>query len=90
MLLNKRTRLELTYCFLPLCRFAFVFVIMAATDSVQTTKTISLQVWSPICAFLLKLSPLISFCIGFSVAYHLCMPAWQNAQSHARQLCIRN
>jgi len=29
-----------------LCRFAFVFVIMAATDSVQTSKTISLQVVS--------------------------------------------
>ncbi len=44
MLANKHTHLELTYCFLALCRFAFVFVIMAATDSVQTTKTISLQV----------------------------------------------
>ncbi|DBA85350.1 TPA: oleate-activated transcription factor pip2 [Trebouxia sp. C0005] len=28
--------------------FAFVFVIMAATDSVQTTKTISLQVLAPL------------------------------------------
>ena len=51
MVADKHILLELTYCFLPLCRFAFVFVIMAATDSVQTTKTISLQVLSPTCAF---------------------------------------
>ena len=47
---DKHPLLNLTFCFLPLCRFAFVFVIMAATDSVQTTKTISLQVLSPTCA----------------------------------------
>ena len=27
------------------CRFVFVFTVMAATDSVQTSSTISLQVW---------------------------------------------
>ena len=26
------------------CRFVFVFTVMAATDSVQTTSTISMQV----------------------------------------------
>ena len=39
------------------CRFVFVFTVFAATDSVQTTSTISMQV---------KLAPIFCLCLELS------------------------